>query len=222
MSYEALEIPLAKEDSPDMPARVRLVGSLPLVWASRNSIDVLMLTSRSAKRVQQDQVSGAWVEALLFYLALRCAPKARADTAACGPWLGKRTINIHATHADGQVCVAYDPIAPEEARDYLTALARDYFNRSSYDLLPLDLLGPKGLVAEACSSDDAAAYAAHLREVIEDDQEGSWKTYYPMRLLRIVDAQVPDDARDKVRRRFELLDRGPARLRVEKKGRAGG
>jgi hypothetical protein len=59
-----------------------------------------------------------------------------------------------------------------------------------------------------------ARYPECYQEAIEADEEKEdHRVYWPMKLMRIVEAEVPADAWDKMRRRFRLLDQGPARVR---------
>lgn len=57
------------------------------------------------------------------------------------------------------------------------------------------------------------AYAERFREELADDEDDMHRTYRGMRLMEIVEAKVPADALDKIRRRFWLLDRALARQR---------
>jgi hypothetical protein len=60
---------------------------------------------------------------------------------------------------------------------------------------------------------DPREYVQLLQEAIEEDGEQEHPVFRGMKLLEIVEVRVPDDALAKVRRRFRILDRGPARIR---------
>jgi hypothetical protein len=59
-----------------------------------------------------------------------------------------------------------------------------------------------------------AMYVQRLEEAVADDQENEYPAYRMTRLLEMVEARVPEDSFDKVRRRFWLLDRPLARART--------
>jgi exonuclease V gamma subunit len=247
--FPALRLPLSETAE---PREARLVGHQPLVWRSEQALDVLVLTNRSAR---SDQLSVPMFEPLLFFLALK------AD-AASAAWLADRTFRLHLAPSDGIVSFTYEPsdISAAEAHAYLTRLARDFLDRTSFDLLPFELTRDyRGLRLPYQKSDaqvlalrrelrdappkKAAAlrkefgpdisdlpdldrpegtllvelretYAAAFEEACaEEEVKTAGKAYYPMELLQIVEPAVPADAWDKMRRRFALLDRGPARAR---------
>jgi len=227
--FAALTLPLAGAESNGLAQSVRLVGTMPLVWYSDDAVDVLVLTNRTARRVSAKHLSVPVLEPLLFYLALLAGPERRPDTVAATEWLGERSFRVHATHRDGMVSFTYHPqdVSPAEARSYLTLLMKEFLDRSSFDLLPFDLIAEDETLRQAYESDAdgpeaGAGYAAALREIYEEDQDDDFPVFWAMRLLEIVDARVPDDAYAKVRRRFRLLDRGPARARQQDAGRKRG
>jgi len=246
--FAVLTLPLPDAGG-DRPDSARLMGSLPLVWHGVDAIDVLVLTNRTAARVPAHSLSNPFLEPLLFYLALRASgeprsvrsrlkpqPGANAPRLAGSPdapqpadWLGKRQFRIHVMHREGIVSFGYRPqdVSPKEARAYLTELVMDYLDRSSFDLLPFDLIANDPWLRQAYESDQVderarAEYPAALVEAFDEDQEGDVPTYHPMRLLEIVQTRVPDDAYDKVRRRFRPFDRGPAQTREQDAGRSHG
>jgi hypothetical protein len=208
---------------------VRLVGAMPLVWHSADALDVLVLTNR---KVPPHQLSVPLLDPVLFYLALRASndePGTSKKELRPRSWLGKRVFRVHIAHREGLVSFHYHPedVTPAEARDYLKLLAEDFLDRSCFDLLPFDIIVKDETLRQAYESDvesprTSAEYAARLRESYEDDQDSDFPAYRAMRLLEIVDAQVPEDAYAKVRRRFRLLERGPARARAEDAGRKRG
>jgi hypothetical protein len=109
-------------------------------------------------------------------------------------------------------------IAAEKAKAYLVTLAGDFLDRAAFDWLPLDLIVADKRLKEAYLLEDKALpdpqdYARLFRERIEEDGEKEHPDYRAMKLLEIVEPRVPEDALAKVRRRFRLLDRGPARAR---------
>ena len=99
---------------------------------------------------------------------------------------------------------------------------RDLLDRGAFDLLPLDLIIGEEQLRQAYTlpPDDAQLprvqtdYPARIAEAYEEEQENeSYARYCPIDLVKLMDARVPPDAFAKVRRRFKLLDAGPARQR---------
>lgn len=207
-------LPLTLVDGTVVP----LVGVAPLVWQSPDTIDALVLTSRKESRVPEDHLSDAVLEPILFYLAL------------CGggdALLGRRTFRVYATHRDGMVGFTYEPgdFDAAAARQYLQELTSAYLDRASYDLLPFDLVAKNPLLQAAYElPEDGLArsrYSVTLQEIIDEDAENPFPTFRAMRLLEVMEAQVPEDAYDKIRRRFRPLDSGPARHRAAAGGANG-
>jgi hypothetical protein len=192
----------------ELPGPTRLVGTQPLVWRGAHAVDVLVLTSRSARKMPDDRLSAPLLEPALFHLALRAA----------GDWLGERAFRVHVGHEEGIASFTYlrGDAPPDEARAYLAALAADFLDRSGFDLLPFELIvSLEELRAAYSGAEDLGAedYARRLREAVEADAEKDYPEYRPVKLLEITEPEVPDDALVKVRRRFRPLDRGPARAR---------
>lgn len=220
--FAALTLPLTNGTGNGLPSFIRLVGMMPLVWQGADAIDVLILTSKSAKKVPDGRLSVPFLEPLLWYLALKCEPEACAGTSKISTWLGKRSFRVHVVHQDGMVQLAYeaDDFKVTEARTYLAELVKECLDRSSYDLLPFELVVLKDSLRVAFEGEESSAireeYVAAFTEVVAGDGESDHPSYWPMQLLEIIEARVPPDAYDKIRRRFRLLDRGPARAREAK------
>jgi exonuclease V gamma subunit len=204
----------------------RLTGLLDYVWRSDQSLDALILTNAASRKVRSDHLSKPMLEPLLFFLALKAGVEARAGGGASQDWLGQRAFHLHIARDEGLVTFEYRPedITTADAHAYLTELVRDFLDRSRFDLLPFDLLAveTKDRLRQAylLADDDpklkrlAANYATMFQETVDEDQEQpGFAVYRPMKLLEIVEARVPDEALALVRRRFRLLDRGPARAR---------
>src|SRR5262249_23095927 len=108
--------------------------------------------------------------------------------------------------------------------------AGELLDRTSFDLLPFVLLVKNKELRPAYTLTDEDPeliesrdrYSRRLQQALDEDELKEFRAYRPMKLLEIVDAKVPADAFDKVRRRFRLLDRGPARARCDQGGNPGG
>jgi exodeoxyribonuclease V gamma subunit len=204
------------------PCLVSLTGSHPLVWQNADAVDVLVLTNKKEDKVPSDHLSVHLLEPALLYLALRSNSK--GSEGVLRKWIGEREFRVHLLHKQGINSVTFHPddYSPDEAGDYLSILASDLLDQTSYDLLPFELIMKKDLCqafqtgANNSAGFEARDYARRLQEAFDEDQENTdYKTYYPMRLLRLAEPRVPADAFQKVRRRFGLLDRGPARYRKD-------
>jgi exonuclease V gamma subunit len=200
---------------------IRLVGSLPLLWRSNDALDVLVITNQS--RINADQLNKPLLEPVLLYLAIKADRS--VDALSARVWAGERRLRVHIAHAQGVAQCEFpaDEVTAEEARAYLATLAHDFLDAGTFDLLPFDLIAAKEILREGYVADDDALpspkeYCSLLEEAVDEDGEKDFHALYQkMKLLEIVNVKVPADALDKVRRRFRLLDRGPARARAGKR-----
>jgi exodeoxyribonuclease V gamma subunit len=215
----ALQLDIRNPNS-SSPCLVSVTGSLAHVWRSSESVDVLVLTNKKQEKVPVDRLNAHLLEPALFYLALRS--HSMGNDGERREWLGEREFRVHLVHKEGINCVSFHPhdFSSDEATGYLCNLANDLLDRSSFDLLPFELLLEKDLCEafEGARHDSAAFspqdYTRRLQEAFDADQEKpEYKTYYPMTLFQLVEPRVPSDAYEKVQCRFQLLDRGPARYR---------
>jgi hypothetical protein len=207
----ALQITLPLAATPGaLPAQARLVGSLSLVWRNQERLDALIITD--SKDVVENSLNRQLLEPLLFFLALR----AGSDST----WTHDLAFHIHIAHKGGIASFLYNPedATPEEARAYLAELTAEFLDRGDFDLLPFDLVvADKDLQEAYTLTDEAIAlsgaregYSTLLQEALEYDREGDRGVYRSMKLMEIVNAEIPADAFDKIRRRLRFLDRGPA------------
>jgi exodeoxyribonuclease V gamma subunit len=211
MRFPALR--LAMPQGPE----VRLVGSTPFAWCSTNTFEVLVITTSAS--VKGKNICRPMLEPLLLFLALLANPEPNGKAIAARDWLSRRYFTLHVAHANG-IATWQHPIGmftPDEARDYLTQLTRDFLDPAQLDLLPFDLVmrGPERVYDERTSSGmSAAEYAQILEERLSEERENPFQRTVQIPLVvDLAHARVPDDALAKVRRRFSLLDRGPAQWR---------
>src|SRR5262249_46320662 len=132
-------------------------------------------------------------------------------------WLQELPLRLHLVHQEGITGFTYKPgdISAEKARDYLTVLAADLLDPTSFDLLPLEALVPCADFRRAYQTvDEIRDFPQRLENFLEEEREKEgFSTYRRSPLLDLANAKVPLDALDKVRRRFRILDRGPKRNR---------
>jgi hypothetical protein len=205
-----------------LPHEARLSGMTRHTWRGHQEFEILVLTNYSD--IGEKELGKPLLEPVLFLLALKAGAEALPGGVASSAWLGKRGLSIHLAHRRGISTFAYaaDDFRHEEAHAYLVELLRDLLDRGAFDLLPLDLIIGEEQLRQAYTlpPDDAQLpriqtdYPARLEEAYEEEQENeSYARYCPIDLVKLMDARVPPDAFAKVRRRFKLLDAGPARQR---------
>jgi hypothetical protein len=201
---------------------VILVGGHELAWIDANAITLLTVHTGSSKRIRENALCRPLLASLLFGLALRAG-----ETMAGGEEFRRRFADrkllVYIAHEEGVARYCWSPkdLLPEAARDYLTMLAEDLLDPRGFDLLPADILlhdknkleGPYLDAEVVATSEEKQIYAEQFQTVVDEDEENERPAYYRMKLLQIVPSNVPDDAFDKVRRRFRLLDIGLARAR---------
>jgi hypothetical protein len=210
-----------------LPQDVRIVGTFPLAWRSAAAFDILVLSSFSSG-VSGKEVCKPLLEPFLFYLALKAGTET-VDGLSSAQWLGNRKFSIHIAAKEGITTFVYtaEDISQEDARGYLTTLVGDFLNRTSFEMLPADLIVREKALKLAYTVADGAPEMEELRagyheqfaDVFEQDQEKvDYATHRAGELVRVMDLALPPDAFEKVRRRFRLIDRGPARLRSKGDG----
>jgi hypothetical protein len=198
-----------------------IVGGYEFAWHDASTISLLSVHTGSSNRVRQGALCRPLLAPLLFGLALRAGEAMPDAEAFCSRFAG-RELFVRIAHETGVESYRWSPgdLAAEAARDYLSGLANDFLDPAGFDLLPADILfKDKAGLERAYRDHDAAAtpeekrtYAADFREAVDDDADKEYgRAYYPMKLLEIVTTTVPDDAYDKMRRRFWPLDQGLAR-----------
>jgi exodeoxyribonuclease V gamma subunit len=231
--FPALQLRLGNDDISPLLLKARLVGMLPRIWSSADALDILVVSNTSSKKVPENHLSALLLEPVLFVLAMKAGTEPGPDGLSSQAWMGDRAVRIHVVHDEGMVCHTYGPedTSPEEAEVYLAELVRDFLARGSFDLLPFELVVADGLrdayLPEADRKEPALtpeAYFEKLQDAVAEDEEALYPKYRPMKLLEVVRPEIPRDAYHKVLRRFQLLDRGPARGRPrgEGEGRARG
>jgi hypothetical protein len=208
----------------------RLVGMLEYAWRTPAAVETLIITNRN--KVARDHVCLPMLEPALFFLAL-CASEEAHPVHGCGrAWLGQRAWHIHIASDEGiaEFCFAPGEIRPEEAQAYLAHLVRDFLDPGGLDLLPLPVVvGDRARLWQAYALEDGDLLLEELRHNFADilrervaealEQASDFAAWRPMKLMEIVTADVPATAFDKVRRRFRLLDRAPAKQRGGGRGR---
>jgi exodeoxyribonuclease V gamma subunit len=186
-------------------AEVLLDGRMEYVWRTESTLEALVICSAN-KESGKKPVTRLMLEPALFYFALL----AGSDTAE---WLGERRFNVSISCKNGMDTYSFAGISPAEAREYLTRLAAEFLDQTTFDSLPLvTILGDKKLHAPflAANADGVAAeqklaYAYQLSSAIADREEDTFSRDDRLKVADLVETRVPDDAFDKLHRRFRLI-----------------
>ena len=191
---------------------VLLSGHTPFAWIGPNTLEIPVLTYKTSRtKVNPAQLTHYVFEPVLFYLALQAAEESCA-------WLNERPLKLHVVHDDGYTTYVYAGISSAQAREYLTALAADVLNPACFDRLPFLVFSGNKMLKKAYELNDgdnelvtlATDFKGRLEELLAEDGDQSFKPRFTSEAMDLVDARVPDDAFEKIRRRFKLLDSGPA------------
>ena len=198
--------------------QVRVVGSMSFAWCGERRFEVLLITN--AKGMKPAELSAYLFEPVLLYLTLLANEAPGAKGVSPQAWLAPRDFHVHVAHREGIQTWSYPAgsIAPKEAHTYLVELTRDLLNAEAFDLLPFDVIVKTPELSKAYAEEGTPLPAEQYRQLVEENvaeaRENSFR-FQPIPLLvDMIRAQVPEDALAKVRRRFRILERGPARLRV--------
>ncbi len=196
---------------------IRVVGSTPFAWCGERRFEILLITN--AKGMKPAEVSPYLFEPVLLYLTLLANTEPGAKGVSPQRWLAPRDLHVHVSYREGIQTWTYPAgtITEAEAKDYLVALTQDLLCAEEFDLLPFDVIVKTPELSRAYYEEGTALPAEQYRMLLEEHvaeaRENSFR-FNPIPLLvDMIGARVPADALAKVRRRFRVLDRGPARGR---------
>jgi hypothetical protein len=163
-------------------------------------------------------------EPLLLYLALLANDEPNADGMSSQRWLIERDFVLHIAYTQGIRTWTYPKncITPTEALHYLVELTRDFLDPAQFDLLPFETLLKQRQLTQAFHDDYLALvtpemYRAWVEAAVTEQRENRFGTPAWSNLVEMAKPTVPADALAKVRRRFGMLDRGPALIRAKPK-----
>jgi hypothetical protein len=204
------------------PTRVRLVGSMGHIWRSGDMLDLLIITNRELGEKPSQQLCSPLLEPILCYLLIQAGSEQWRGGTCDELWRRPASCRVDIAHFDGISSYDYaDCISPAEARNYLMDLTQGYLQPTTFDYMPFDLVSKTRELRTAyqiAESDRSLpsireSYAALLRDCAAIDRERTEPYHRCKSLTELWPPHVPEDAFDKVRGRFQLLDRGPARIR---------
>jgi exodeoxyribonuclease V gamma subunit len=197
---------------------LRIVGSTPFAWCGERRFELLVVTS--AKGQKPADLTAYLFEPVLLYLTLLANREPGPKGISPQSWIAPRDFQVHVAFREGIQTWHYPvgAIRPEEALEYLISLTRDLLDPNDFDLLPFDVLGKVIELRRAYAEEGTALPAEQYRQLFEENvaeaRDNPFRFNRIPLLVDMIGARVPADALAKVRRRFRLLDRGPARFRT--------
>ncbi len=229
MRFPALKLNLGGLERPlYLPAEARLVGSIPLAWRSERSFEILVFSNQTSPKITDRQLCRPMLESVLTMIALKAGTETGDSGVSSSDWLKKLRLSVHVAHKDGIATFRYSArdFGRNHAYDYLRDLVGDLLDPNVLDLLPFEVIVKKKLLqAYSFTREQIEHYAHDYRERLDAEVHAHWENDFTnhrrSELLNVVDPQVPKDAFQKVRWRYRLLDRGPARNRKKDKGADG-
>lgn len=219
--FPALNFSLARPLPAYASGQARLSGFSTLAWHDDEGFDLLILTGKAD--LDPELLSPYLFEPVLLYLAILAGADVGTPGVCGRDWLGGCDLNVYVSCRNELHSFSYEASAltPALAEAYLAHLVTDFLDPAAYDLLPFDVIigdrpryGPK--LADAFLLEDhelgnlADVYFHQLEEKIEEARERNFNNFWNSPLLELASARVPADAFAKIRRRFKLLDIGPA------------
>lgn len=193
----------------DVERQARVAGHFQYAWAAPGRLDLLCYTWKKY-RLATNRLKKQALDPVLFCLTLLAHQDAAAQALVRdAAW------HIHLVTGDGICRFVYPAgaISADEARAYLQRLAADCLGATDLELLPLELVLEEHALYDAATGRvpiSAAAFKQELEIAIEESRDWPRPNGWDSALLQLLDPPLPEDALDKVRRRLELLDRGPA------------
>jgi exodeoxyribonuclease V gamma subunit len=179
---------------------VGLSGSLPCIWKDPGSgqCETLVITNSAKPSVVHV------VQPFLFYMAAISGLVKDLDV-----FIGPGTFTIHVSHKGGVTPYRYRS-SGDEARAYLNRLLADFLDETSFDILPLAIIAGQKVLAQHDMNDNPDKEAVNryrelLIRLIDEDAEKELPAFRPMRILSLMEAEVPADAYIKVRDRMGML-----------------
>jgi exodeoxyribonuclease V gamma subunit len=199
------------------PCRVHIHGAASLVFETAEQVEVLA-HARGTVSLSGKPERPSLHRALLGPRLLEAAILAGPAESPARRWLGRRSLVVHLLAGGKPQAWQFPPMAPAEAREWLLGLLGDLLDPLRFEALPFAVLNGTALLSPAFDPalvDDAAfdpeapagcsPYASAVRRAIEEDALDArprWRLSEAEALLGDVIERVPEDALDRVRRRF--------------------
>jgi hypothetical protein len=202
--------------------RARVVGHFDLAWHDATTLDLLFINSaKDREKKQRHHLGATYLTPLLFYLTLLANSASNRDGLAARQWVEHRHVAIHLATRSFIETIEIPPgmITPAEAESYLKSVVGECLDPACFDHLPLRALCDWAPVQRAWESpheelDIAGAYSDTIRDVLERQDQNPGGDWMVSQLAATLDLPIPADAYQRMRRRFQLLDRPFAALRA--------
>ncbi|HYG73681.1 MAG TPA: exodeoxyribonuclease V subunit gamma [Planctomycetota bacterium] len=197
-------------------------GTCDLVWQSAEAIHIaLILHNKTTEDVGKDVLTHYLIEPVLFYLALLAGELDNPDGHSSRTWIGSRPLHLTIALEDGFAKFTYS-VSPAEAREYLSYLTNEFLKFAQLQTLPYFTIAKNEQLRGAFeyADDDPRLpqlrddYPQLLQDALYEDEESAIPGDTRLRVTDLLSADIPADAFEIVRRRFRLLDRGPAQNRA--------
>jgi exodeoxyribonuclease V gamma subunit len=221
LRFPALLLRPGKELPADAPQEIRVVGSTNFAWHSDRVWQVLVVSQ--SRKIDANDLHASMLEPVLLFFAMLACDEINLDGVSPRKWLEKRDFVLSVAHREGIATWTYPAgsVTPKEAVDYFVALTADYLDPTRFDLLPLEILGKSLEMKKAYQADtdvqlSEIAYQQLIEDVLAEERDNAFNGFKIPLLVDMVQAQVPADALQRVRRWFRLIDRGPARVRQQR------
>jgi len=203
------------------PREISVTGSYDLVWRGETFLDMLVITCNT-DAASAERLNVMCFDAVLFYLTLICGTEPNKDGISPQKWLDSRRLRIHIANDDGITAIDYPDIPEENARRYLEMLVTDFLDVRRFERLPFYTIEKNAFLRSAYELDEGdpalpavrQSYSNVLAAELEKDDDQFERRQTRVRIEDIAAVQAPPDAFDLIRRRFRLLDLGPANRRT--------
>ncbi len=220
LRFPALRLRPGRELPAVAPQEIRVVGSTNFAWHSERVWQVLVVSQ--SKKIDAREVAPAMFEPVLLYLAMLACDEPGGDGVSPRKWLAQRDFVLSVAHREGIATWTYPAgsIMPTAATEYFTQLTADFLDPTRFDLLPFDILGKTLEMKRAYQSDTdvnllPVAYQQLIEDALAEERDNTFNGLKIPLLVDMVQAQVPADALQRVRRWYRLMDQGPARVRQQ-------
>ena len=179
---------------------VELSGMLPLLWKNLDTGDCETLIITTGAKPSVSHV----IHPFLFYIA-----SASGINKNLHLFIGPGAFTIHVSHKSGITPYRYQ-ITDIESSRYLNRLLIDFLDETSFDMLPISIITNNKILQPSDMKkrpDEVKKklYRHVLTQLIDDDADKLIPAYRPMKILELMEAEVPVDAYEKARDRLGIL-----------------
>ncbi len=181
--------------------RVEIHGSLAHLWLNKDSGLAESLVITNSKGASPSNV----IQSFLFFIAAASGLNPELSRAiGPGPYI------IHVASKAGIDSFLYQDLDSSACTDFFVRLLTDFLASDDFDLLPLSIITNKRIIqppqmAPCPSINEQKNYRETLAALIIEDSDKAIPAFRPMKILDLLDLQVPPDAYHKARDRLAML-----------------